>query len=80
MATPTAVFSLHDSSNGVQVIINATDAMTYLVGPEGDALPDTAIRNGSPDHRIVGIEVALTHTTSAVARRASRGGRLAHWV
>ncbi len=33
------------------------DAMTYLVGPEGDALPETAIGNGSPDHGIVPIEV-----------------------
>jgi hypothetical protein len=29
------------------------DAMTYIVGPEGDALPETAIQNGSPDHGIV---------------------------
>jgi hypothetical protein len=29
------------------------DAMTYIVGPEGDALPETAIHNGSPDHGIV---------------------------
>jgi hypothetical protein len=33
------------------------DAMTYLVGPEGDALPETAINNGSPDHGIVHIGV-----------------------
>jgi hypothetical protein len=32
------------------------DAMTYSVGPEGDALPDTAITNGSPDHGIVGLD------------------------
>jgi hypothetical protein len=38
---------------------NTVDAMTYLVGPEGDALPETAIRNGSPDHGIVGIEAVL---------------------
>jgi hypothetical protein len=31
------------------------DAMTYLVGPEGDALPETAIANGSPDHGIVAL-------------------------
>jgi hypothetical protein len=29
------------------------DVMTYIVGPEGDALPDTAVDNGSPDHGIV---------------------------
>ncbi len=29
------------------------DATTYLVGPDGDALPETAIQNGSPDHGIV---------------------------
>jgi hypothetical protein len=38
---------------------NTVDAMTYVVGPEGDALPETAIRNGSPDHGIVGIEAAI---------------------
>lgn len=32
------------------------DVMTYIVGPDGDALPETAIDNGSPDHGIVGIE------------------------
>jgi hypothetical protein len=32
------------------------DAMTYIVGPEGSALPDTAIDNGSPDHGIVGFD------------------------
>jgi hypothetical protein len=32
------------------------DAVTYLVGPGGDALPETAINNGSPDHGIVGFE------------------------
>ena len=32
------------------------DAVTYIVGPEGDALPDTAIANGSPDHGIVGLD------------------------
>jgi hypothetical protein len=31
------------------------DVMTYQVGPEGDALPETAIDNGSPDHGIVDI-------------------------
>jgi hypothetical protein len=31
------------------------DVMTYQVGPDGDALPDTAIDNGSPDHGIVDI-------------------------
>jgi hypothetical protein len=31
------------------------DAMTYMVGPDGDALPETAIQNGSPDHGIVDI-------------------------
>jgi hypothetical protein len=31
------------------------DAVTYIVGPEGDALPGTAIDNGSPDHGIVDI-------------------------
>jgi hypothetical protein len=31
------------------------DVMTYQVGPEGDALPETAIENGSPDHGIVDI-------------------------
>jgi hypothetical protein len=31
------------------------DVMTYIVGPEGDALPETAINNGSPDHGIVGL-------------------------
>jgi hypothetical protein len=31
------------------------DVMTYQVGPDGDALPETAIDNGSPDHGIVGI-------------------------
>ena len=35
------------------------DVMTYIVGPEGDALPQTAIDNGSPDHGIVGIETVL---------------------
>jgi hypothetical protein len=35
------------------------DVMTYIVGPEGDALPDTAIHNGSPDHGIVPIEAAI---------------------
>jgi hypothetical protein len=35
------------------------DVMTYMVGPEGDALPDTAIANGSPDHGIVPIETVL---------------------
>lgn len=32
------------------------DAMTYIVGPDGGALPDTAIDNGSPDHGIVGLD------------------------
>jgi hypothetical protein len=32
------------------------DVMTYIVGPEGDAVPETAINNGSPDHGIVGID------------------------
>ena len=32
------------------------DVMTYIVGPEGDALPETAIENGSPDHGIVGLD------------------------
>jgi hypothetical protein len=32
------------------------DAVTYQVGPEGDALPETAINNGSPDHGIVGFD------------------------
>jgi len=32
------------------------DFMTYIVGPDGDALPDTAINNGSPDHGIVGLD------------------------
>jgi hypothetical protein len=31
------------------------DVMTYHVGPDGDALPETAIDNGSPDHGIVDI-------------------------
>ena len=31
------------------------DVMTYMVGPESDALPDTAIDNGSPNHGIVSI-------------------------
>jgi hypothetical protein len=31
------------------------DVMTYQVGPDGDALPQTAIDNGSPDHGIVDI-------------------------
>ena len=35
------------------------DVMTYIVGPDGDALPETAIQNGSPDHGIVGIETVL---------------------
>jgi hypothetical protein len=35
------------------------DAVTYIVGPEGDALPDTAINNGSPDHGIVDIGTVL---------------------
>ena len=35
------------------------DAMTYIVGPEGDALPDTAIANGSPDHGIVPIDAIV---------------------
>ena len=34
--------------------------MTYIVGPEGDALPETAIQNGSPDHGIVGIETVVS--------------------
>ena len=38
---------------------NTVDAMTYFVGPEGDALPETAIQNGSPDHGIVDIAVAF---------------------
>jgi hypothetical protein len=29
------------------------DVMTYIAGPEGDSLPETAIDNGSPDHGIV---------------------------
>jgi hypothetical protein len=29
------------------------DVVTYIVGPEGDALPDTAVNNGSPNHGIV---------------------------
>jgi hypothetical protein len=33
----------------------AADATTYFVGPTGDALPETAINNGSPDHGIVGL-------------------------
>ncbi len=33
----------------------SVDVMTYIVGPEGDALPHTAIDNGSPDHGIVDI-------------------------
>ena len=33
------------------------DAMTYFVGPDGDALPETAIGNGSSDHGIVDIGV-----------------------
>jgi hypothetical protein len=36
------------------------DAVTYLVGPEGDALPETAINNGSPDHGIVGISTLFS--------------------
>jgi hypothetical protein len=35
------------------------DVMTYMVGPEGDALPETAIQNGSPDHGIVDIGSVL---------------------
>jgi hypothetical protein len=35
------------------------DVMTYMVGPDGDALPDTAIDNGSPDHGIVNIGTVL---------------------
>jgi hypothetical protein len=35
------------------------DVMTYFVGPEGDALPQTAIDNGSPDHGIVDIGTVL---------------------
>jgi hypothetical protein len=31
------------------------DFMTYIVGPQ-DALPETAINNGSPDHGIVGLD------------------------
>jgi hypothetical protein len=31
------------------------DVMTYIVGPDGDALPDTAIEHGSSDHGIVSI-------------------------
>jgi hypothetical protein len=38
---------------------NTVDVMTYLVGPDGDAIPETAIQNGSPDHGIVGIEAAI---------------------
>jgi hypothetical protein len=36
------------------------DAMTYFVGPDGDALPDTAIDNGSPDHGIVEISTLFS--------------------
>src|SRR5947199_265804 len=32
------------------------DAMTYIVGPEGDALPDGAVLNGSPNHGIVALD------------------------
>jgi hypothetical protein len=35
------------------------DVMTYQVGPDGDALPETAIDNGSPDHGIVDIGTVL---------------------
>jgi hypothetical protein len=35
------------------------DVMTYQVGPDGDALPQTAIDNGSPDHGIVDIGTVL---------------------
>jgi hypothetical protein len=35
------------------------DAMTYFVGPEGDAIPHPAIDNGSPDHGIVDIVTVL---------------------
>jgi hypothetical protein len=31
------------------------DVTTFFVGPDGDALPDTAIMNGSPDHGIVSL-------------------------
>jgi hypothetical protein len=42
---------------GIDLDGNGTaDVMTYIVGPEGDALPDAAISNGSPDHGIVGID------------------------
>jgi hypothetical protein len=42
---------------GIDLDGNQTvDVMTYIVGPEHDALPDTAISNGSPDHGIVGLD------------------------
>jgi hypothetical protein len=37
----------------------AGDVTTFIVGPEGDALPQTAIDNGSPDHGIVDISTVL---------------------
>ena len=35
------------------------DVVTYIVGPEGDALPDTAVNNGSPNHGIVPLYTVL---------------------
>ena len=35
------------------------DVMTYMVGPSGTALPESAIQNGSPDHGIVDIGTVL---------------------